>query len=80
MRKYRPRGMSAEEEEWDEWMCRAMNPDGHIRVLLPAGWTATVTPDVSLETLMSLDRLAVLATAQYEDEINYERQREEQRP
>ena len=62
----RPKGMSAENEELDELACRIFNPDDHIHVELPSGAVAKVAKDCSLETLAALDRLAVLAFAQFE--------------
>ena len=61
----RPPGMSADEEELDELACRIFNPDDHIHIELPSGAVAKVAKDCSPETLAALDRLAVLAYAQF---------------
>lgn len=51
--------LSAEDEELDEFACRAFNPDNHIHVRLPSGAVAWVAADVSCDTLAALDRMAV---------------------
>ncbi len=59
--------MTGHEEDLDEWACRAFNPDDMIDVLLPSGAIARVAPDVSVETLAALDRMAALAIKQVAD-------------
>lgn len=57
-----------EMDELDEWARRAFNPDDMIDVVLPSGAVARVAPDVPLETLASLDRMAALMIEQAMDE------------
>lgn len=66
-----PKEMTREEmtqrddwEELDELARRAFNPDDMIDVVLPSGAVARVAPDVPLETLAALDRMAALMIEQ----------------
>ncbi len=62
-----PMGRQPSDEETDEldgWARQAFNPDDMIDVVLPSGAVARVAPDVPLETLAALDRMAALMIEQ----------------